>query len=152
MVVTPLPRRPFVSRPTRTTRPFALALFFSEIVGSGRFILLNWRIAPFAATDETSDQVHHFSFHESKHLWIVIDFPELDLLDPGRESLLKHRQMLGLFQSHDEIGLVEFVGRHFQRKPSKICRGPDSHLFECLDGDHGHRADVPRRWLRGQRP
>ena len=117
MIVTPLPRRPLVSLPTRTTAGFfagsLLPLTFASrerLTALYTYIVNDFersRWSGFATQDETGRQIHDLSFDQGQHTKSILDMPEFNLLDPGWKSLLKQRKMLGLLQRDDPISAVK---------------------------------------------
>src|SRR6266404_5328252 len=81
-------------------------LLRSGTIRGGNFSRTFLALAP---AEDAGDEAHDFLFDQAQHFRRIINVPELDLLDPGRETLLQQRQMFSLVQSDDQRRPFEIV-------------------------------------------
>src|SRR6266568_1858559 len=79
-IVTPLPRRPFVSLPT-----FTVTAFFGQLGGWLPGFGCRGFLCRAAAEDE-GDEAHDLTFDQRQCVRCIINVPEFDLLDPRWKS------------------------------------------------------------------
>jgi hypothetical protein len=103
-------------------------------------------------TENAGDEAHHLLLDQAQHFRGVVNVPELDLLDPGRVTLLQQGHVFVVLQGDDPVRRLKVFHRHLDWGAASLSEGTQATSFQGFYGRHRHRADVVHASLQSQAP